>query len=105
MSDEPTLSPSAFGRAFRAFLEQAVREEKAEDPPFVARLADHLDADPRELPKLTEQFSVIEHPNVRAALDAWISGEDRSAASPRAETPNCQASSMTPVTGRRSRLP
>ena len=39
MSDEPTLSPAAFGRAFRAFLEQAVREEKAEDPPFVARVA------------------------------------------------------------------
>ena len=79
MSDEPALSPAAFGRAFRAFLEQAVREEKAEDPPFVARLADHLGADPRELPILAEQFSVIEHPNVQAALDAWISGEDRSA--------------------------
>lgn len=100
MSDEPTLSPAAFGRAFRAFLEQAVREEKTGDPPFVARLADHLDADPRELPILTEQFSVIEHPNVRAALDAWISVEDRSAASPRAETPNHQASSTTPATSR-----
>jgi hypothetical protein len=79
MSDEPTLSPAAFGRAFRAFLEQAVRGEEIEDPPFVARLADHLGADPRELPILAEQFSVVEHPNVQAALDAWISGEDRSA--------------------------
>ena len=39
MSDEPTLSPAAFGRAFRVLHEQAVREEKAEDPPFVARVA------------------------------------------------------------------
>ncbi len=38
MSDEPTLSPAAFGRAFQTFLEQAVREEEAEDPPFVARV-------------------------------------------------------------------
>jgi hypothetical protein len=43
MSDEPTLSPAAFGRAFRALLEQAVIEEKAEDPPFVARVAPTLD--------------------------------------------------------------
>jgi hypothetical protein len=39
MSGEPTLSPAASVRAIRAFLEQAVREEKAEDPPFVARVA------------------------------------------------------------------
>jgi hypothetical protein len=79
MSDEPTLSPGAFGRAFRAFLEQAVKEQETEDPPFVARLAGHLGADPRGLPILAEQFSTIEHPNVQAALDAWISGEGRSA--------------------------
>ena len=79
MSDEPMLSPSAFGRAFRAFLEESVKGQEVEDPPFVARLADHLGADPRGLPILAEQMSVIEHPNVQAALDAWISGDGRSA--------------------------
>ena len=79
MSDEPTLSASAFGRAFRAFLEESVKGQEAEDPPFVARLADHLGADPRGMPILAEQMSVIEHPNVQAALDAWISGGGRSA--------------------------
>ena len=79
MSDEPTLSASAFGRAFRAFLEESVKGQEAEDPPFVTRLADHLGADPRGLPILAEQMSVIEHPNVQAALDAWISGDGRSA--------------------------
>jgi hypothetical protein len=79
MSDEPTLSASAFGRAFRAFLEESVKGQEAEDPPFVARLAEHLGADPRGLPILAEQMSVIEHPNVQAALDAWISGDGRSA--------------------------
>jgi hypothetical protein len=79
LSEDPTLSPSAFGRAFRAFLEESVRGQKDEDPPFVARLADHLGADPRGLPILAEQLSVIEHPNVQAALEAWISGDGRSA--------------------------
>ena len=79
MSDDPTLSPAAFGRAFRRFLEEAAKGHETEDPPFVARLAAHLGADPRALPILAEQFSTIEHPNVQAALDAWVSGEDRSA--------------------------
>src|SRR5918994_2241315 len=79
MSDEPTLSPSAFGRAFRAFLEESVKDREAEEPPFVALLADHLGADPRGLQILAEQISVVEHPNVQAAVDAWLSGDGRSA--------------------------
>ena len=79
MTDEPPLSPAAFGQALRAFLERAVQGHEVGDPPFVARLARHLGADPRELPILAEQFSTIEHPNVQAALDAWISGDGRSA--------------------------
>ena len=79
MKDEPTLSPAAFGHAFKAFLEQAIRGLEEEDPPFVARLAGHLGADPRTLPILAEQFSIIEHPNVQAALDAWLEAEGRAA--------------------------
>jgi hypothetical protein len=79
MSDEPTLSTAAFGRAFRAFLEQSVSEQATEEPPFVARLAEHLGANPRELPIVAEQFSAIEHPNVQVALDVWARGEGRSA--------------------------
>jgi hypothetical protein len=78
VNDEPTLSPAAFGHAFRAFLEQAVKGQEDEDPPFVARLAGHLGADPRGLPILAEQFSVVEHPNVQAAMEAWISEAGRS---------------------------
>jgi hypothetical protein len=77
MSEDPTLSPAAFGRSFRAFLEEAVKGQETEDPPFVVRLSEHLGADPRGLPILAEQFSTIEHPNVQAALDAWISAEGR----------------------------
>src|SRR5215210_8983455 len=74
MSEDPTLSPAAFGHAFRAFLEEAAKGREAEDPPFVVRLSGHLGADPRGLPILAEQFSTIEHPNVQAALDACTLG-------------------------------
>ncbi|HZA46539.1 MAG TPA: ATP-binding protein [Rubrobacter sp.] len=79
MSDEPNLSPAAFGRSFRAFLEAAVRGQEVDEPPFVDRLAGHLGLDPRGLPILSEHFSAIEHPNVQAALDAWVSVDGRSA--------------------------
>lgn len=79
MNDEPNLSPAAFGHAFKAFLEAAVAGREVEEPPFVSRLTEHLGDDPRGLPILAEQFSIIEHPNVQAALDAWVSGEGRSA--------------------------
>lgn len=78
MSDESGLSAASFGRAFKAFLEQSVSQQPAEEPPFVMRLSEHLGADPRELPILTESMSSIEHPNVQAALDAWIENDGRS---------------------------
>ena len=78
MTDEPTLSPAAFGRAFLAFLEESVNNREAEEAPFVSRLAEHLGADPRTLPITTEAVSTIEHPNVQAALEAWVDVESRS---------------------------
>ena len=77
MSDEPTLSTAAFGRAIRAFLEQSVSEKVTEEPPFVARLAEHLGANPRELPIVAQHLSAIEHPNAQVALDVWARDEGR----------------------------
>lgn len=77
MSDDSRLSAASFGHAFKAFLEQSVNQGPAEDPPFVRRLAEHLEADPRGLPILTEFMSAIEHPNVQAALDAWTAADGR----------------------------
>ena len=79
MSDDSTLSIAAFGHAFRAFLEQMANQQPPQEAPFVSLLSEHLGADPRALPIVTEGVSVIEHPNVQAAFDAWISGKDRSA--------------------------
>lgn len=79
MSDDTGRSAASFGDAFRAFLEQAVNQHPTEEPPFVRRLYEHLGADPRELPIVSESMSSIEHPNVQAALDAWVGGEGRSA--------------------------
>ena len=52
MNEDPALSPAAFGKAFRAFLEEAAKGHETEDPPFVERLASHLGADPCGLPIL-----------------------------------------------------
>lgn len=79
MNDEPPLPPAAFGRVFRAFLEESVKGQETEEAPFVGLLSGHLGADPRTLPIVTEGVSIIEHPNVQAALDAWVAGEGRSA--------------------------
>ena len=78
MNDQLPLSPAAFGRSFKAFLEESVKGVEAEEAPFVTRLAEHLGAAPRTLPIITEGVSTIEHPNVQAALDAWVGGEERS---------------------------
>lgn len=75
--DEQSLSPAAFGRAFRAFLEQAVNHQEEEDTPFGRRLAEHLGDDPRGFTIVTEEVSIIERPNVQAAFDAWTYGEGR----------------------------
>jgi hypothetical protein len=72
------MSAADFGRVFRAFLEQSVGREEAAEPVFVARLREHLGADPRDLPIVSESFSTIEHPNLQAALEAWVSAPDRS---------------------------
>jgi len=34
VNEDPTLSPAAFGKAFRAFLEEAAKGQESEDPPF-----------------------------------------------------------------------
>jgi cell division protease FtsH len=72
------LSAGEFGRAFRAFLEEAVANEPAEEPVFHARLREHLGVDPTRLPIVTEPVSTIDHPNVQRALDAWMARDGRS---------------------------
>ena len=61
-----------FARAFEAFLER-FREALPEQSHLLRRLAaEHLGADPADLPAFTERFDASEHPNLQLALDAVL---------------------------------
>jgi cell division protease FtsH len=77
--DEQPLSASEFGAAFKGFLEQAVTEGPREEPPFVARIRGHLDADPSALSVVSQQFESTDHANVQVALDALLERDPEAA--------------------------
>ncbi|HEX8632099.1 MAG TPA: ATP-binding protein, partial [Catenuloplanes sp.] len=69
-----------FGRQFHEFMEAMSRLRPAEEPsPLWQRLRDHLGAEPAGLPVVTETFAAYEHPNVQAALDAYLAGSGATA--------------------------
>ena len=87
MADQPpsTESPSSsaisagdFGAAFKGFLERTVAAAPEEEPVFAARLRAHFSTDPAVLPIVAEHFEPSEHPNLQAALDAWLQQPGRS---------------------------
>lgn len=82
-SPTPSTSTSAvsagdFGAAFKGFLERTVAAAPVAEPVFAARLRAHFGTDPAALPIVAEQFEPSEHPNLQAALDAWIQPSERS---------------------------
>src|SRR4029453_5387988 len=76
----PTSEVSAgdFGAAFKGFLERTVAAAPVAEPVFAARLRAHFGTDPAALPIHAEQFEPSEHPNLQAALDAWLEAGERS---------------------------
>jgi hypothetical protein len=48
------------------------------EPVFAARLREHFGTDPAALPIIAEHFVPSEHPNMQAALDAWLQSGGRS---------------------------
>ena len=68
----PTISAGEFGAAFKGFLERTVAAAPEEEPVFAARLRVHFGGDPAVLPIVAEHFEPAEHPNLQAALDAWL---------------------------------
>ena len=82
-SPTPSTSTSAdsagdFGAAFKGFLERTVAAAPVAEPVFAARLRAHFGTDPAALPIVAEQFEPSEHPNLQAALDAWLQPSERS---------------------------
>ena len=79
MADNVQISAGEFGAAFKGFLEQAVSQAPAPEPVFLGRLRDHLEAEPTKLAILTEGFDSSDHPNLQAAIEAYLGHEGRSA--------------------------
>jgi hypothetical protein len=82
-SSNPTPSTSAisageFGAAFKGFMERTVAAAPDDEPVFATRLRAHFGTDPAVLPIVAEQFEPSEHPNLQAALDAWLERPGRS---------------------------
>ena len=67
----------AFAVQFQAFMTAMSQMlPPAEPSPLVQRLIGHFGVEPLGLPVVTEQYAPYEHPNVQAALDAYLSGPD-----------------------------
>jgi hypothetical protein len=77
-AENPTISAGEFGAAFKGFLERTVAAAPEAEPVFAARLRAHLGTDPAVLPIVAEHFEPSEHPNLQAALDAWLQQPGRS---------------------------
>jgi hypothetical protein len=75
---DSAVSAGEFGAAFKGFLERTVAAAPVAEPVFVARLRAHFGTDPAALPIVAEQFEPSEHPNLQAALDAWLQSGERS---------------------------
>jgi hypothetical protein len=79
MSSDTAVPADAFIASFKAFMDQAVRQAPAENPPiFRQRLCDHFDHEPTSLPVVSEQFKRADHPNLHLALTAYLAAENRS---------------------------
>lgn len=62
----------AFGAAFSEFVEAMSAAARARESGLVARMREHLGANPKELPSTSAEFSPTDHPNLQLALDAVL---------------------------------
>jgi ATPase family associated with various cellular activities (AAA) len=62
----------AFGAAFTEFIEAMTTVARRRDSPLLARLRDHVGADPKELPSTAAEFAPTDHPNLQLAIDAVL---------------------------------
>jgi cell division protease FtsH len=71
MTDE--LDVRAFAAQFQAFMTAMSELLPPREPsPLLRRLADHLGVEPQGLPVVAESYAAYEHPNIQAAIDAFI---------------------------------
>jgi hypothetical protein len=61
-----------FGAAFSEFVADMSAAARARESQLVARMREHLGADPKELPSTSAEFSPTDQPNLQLALDAVL---------------------------------
>src|SRR3546814_13490524 len=71
MSDAE-IDVAAFGIAFQRFMERVHELSGPRTSPLRDRVAEHLGADPAELPTVTEQVPSTDLPNVQLAAEALL---------------------------------
>src|SRR3546814_600404 len=71
MSDAE-IDVAAFGIAFQRFMERVHELSGPRTSPLRDRVAEHLEADPAELPTVTEQVPSTDLPNVQLAVEALL---------------------------------
>ncbi|MBV9325320.1 MAG: AAA family ATPase [Chloroflexi bacterium] len=71
------LTPSEFGRTYKAFMDAMLAAAVPRHNPLQDRLAAHLGVDVAQLPVLTEELDDFEHPNLQVALDACAADPGR----------------------------
>jgi cell division protease FtsH len=62
----------SFGAAFSEFVERMSAVARAHDSELMARIREHLDADPRQLPSTSAEFAETDRPNLQLAIDAVL---------------------------------
>ena len=67
-----TFEPTEFAQEFQAFLHGVNRLIPSRSAPIRDMLAEHLGADPSELPVLSDRLEAAEHPNLQLALDELV---------------------------------
>jgi cell division protease FtsH len=71
MTDQ--LDVRAFAAQFQKFLATMSELEPPREPsPLLSRLTGHLGVEPQGLPVVSESYASYEHPNIQAALDAYL---------------------------------
>jgi len=77
MSDGNRIEPTAFGAAFKQFIDNMNAEAAKETTSLIERLKEYLGDEPTTVPIVAEEFESYEHPNVQVALEAVLAREGR----------------------------
>jgi hypothetical protein len=71
-----SVDPEDLARALLDLQTWAQQHAPRPQPPVARLLAEHLGADPSELPIVTRPLEAWDRPNLQLALDAWLEGRD-----------------------------